>query len=280
MIQNRGPSSAFVTNLYRPLSRHPDDDKLENWDVAALKYELDVRGLSTSGNKRDLYDRLKEYEDSFEYENTGRRYYSKLTFWDTEFVDVESLEDNRETCKGTMENGELCESKSCYHSIYCPEHLDQASLLRRLFKSPEKYKKRILELDERVKVFKERVSLETLMLERIEEKEHIEYEKEQAENDKLWKARKPKLRVIAKRVFSNINEFGIDAWGTLSFSANGRSLHYDDVLTRSNKSIEEEMKEDKNRPPTPRCSVRGCSRYAGAGSDVCNGHWNARHGGA
>ena len=41
------------------------------------------------------------------------------------------------------------------------------------------------------------------------------------------------------------------------------------------------VEEDEgDRPSTPRCSVRGCSRYAGAGSDVCNGHWNARHGGA
>jgi hypothetical protein len=46
---------------------------------------------------------------------------------------------SRERCKGITENGETCKSKSCYWSIYglrptiyCPEHLDQASLLNRL----------------------------------------------------------------------------------------------------------------------------------------------------
>ena len=55
--------------------------------------------------------------------------------------------DDRRVCKGTTDNGNPCELLSCYYSVYCPEHLEQAGPLRRFFNSPEEYKKRILEMD-------------------------------------------------------------------------------------------------------------------------------------
>ena len=99
-----------------------------------------------------------------------------------------------------------------------------------------------------------------------------------ARHRKEWKIRESILRSIANRVFSNIDEFRIDLNdGTLSFSVGGRSLRYNDVLTRSNKSIEEEMKEDKNRRPTPRCSVRRCI-WPARRDGMCYSHWDATHG--
>ena len=248
--------------------------------------------------------------------------------------------DSRERCKGITENGGPCKSKSCYWSIYgwrttiyCPEHLDQASLLSRLkfssifatyivliilvgttdgkngaeaifgvflsyllfrlfhnaglfYREPEEYKKQVLELYELrkqyVEEFRERQASAALEEARETEGYWRRVERREARNAELWEEREPKLRSIAKHVFSNIDKFGIDLSAeTLSFSVGGRSLSYGDVLTKSNKSIEEEMKEDKNRRPTPRCSARGCSRPARSGyGGFCPSHYDTYHGGA
>ena len=101
-----------------------------------------------------------------------------------------------------------------------------------------------------------------------EEKDRIALERENREwaakkKKKLTrlKARKPKLRNMAKSVFSTISNFEVDWYdGELTFSVNGRRLIYEDSLYRPLEGIRAEMEEDKNRPPPednhdiPRCS--------------------------
>ncbi len=67
-------------------------------------------------------------------------------------------------------------------------------------------------------------------------------------NRAKWKSRKTKLREIADGVFTSIDDFRVDLDdGELFFSVKGRRLYYRNSLTRSYKSIEEEMKEDLNQ---------------------------------
>ncbi len=93
------------------------------------------------------------------------------------------------------------------------------------------------------------------------EKRRIEAKKR---NLTRLKSRKPKLRNMAKSVFLpiHISNFEIDIYDEeLTFSVNGRILRYEKSLTRTYKSIQAEMEEDKNRPSPeddhyiPRCSI-------------------------
>ena len=315
------------------------------WTESELEDQLRALDLSTNGEKQEMIYRISNH----------LLFLQKSQIKDDEFSRFQRLLEGfeeRSICKAVSENGEPCESKSCYVSIYgwtttkyCPEHLDQASLLSRLrfssiiviylalyisgalvlgshglepsnqtyqptnqdwivyctylfgllwffhyvgliSRSPEDYEKQVLELYEQTKQevedFRERMRAQKKLEKMGDEVWKAKIEQRLEKNKELWAGREAKLRSIAKHVFSNIDEFRIDLYdGTLSFSVGGRSLRYNDVLTRSNKSIEEEMKEDKNRRPTPRCSARNCSRPARSGyGGFCPSHYDTYHGGA
>ena len=118
-------------------------------------------------------------------------------------------------------------------------------------------KKRIAEEEE-----KDRIALERL------ERENREWAAKKKKNLTRVKSRKPKLRNMAKSVFSTISNFEIDIEdGELTFAGRedyaspSEYYRYEKSLTRPLEEIRAEMEEDKNRSPPednhdiPRCSI-------------------------
>jgi hypothetical protein len=111
-----------------------------------------------------------------------------------------------------------------------------------------------------------------------EEKDRIALERENREwaakraakkkkNLTRLKSRKPKLRNMAKSVFSIISDFKIGIYdekltfaGREDYASHSYRYRYEKSLTRPLEEIRAEMEEDKNRPPPednhdiPRCS--------------------------
>ena len=93
-------------------------------------------------------------------------------------------------------------------------------------------------------------------------------------------SRKTKLREIADKVFASIEDFEVDLDdGTLEFSVKGRRLIYEKSLTRTYKSIEEEMVIDSKKTVSRTsnrvlCDKLGClNPPLGNRAKVLSGGW-------